>query len=510
MSSDPRKGMETIKHEGAGENTAQPNSEAKMSPRPKHGVRFWGIFVSLCLLAFISALDVAIITTALPTITAEVGGARQYVWIANSFVAASCVLQPLFGQLADAFGRRGPLVAAVSLFALGSALGGAAQSVAMLLAGRTIQGAGAGGMYVLLDIVCCDLVPLRERGKYLGLLFSWSGVAAAIGPPVGGALAASNWRWIFYLNLPFCGLSFAGLLLFMSVGTGNQLDYVGNLIFIPSTVSLLIGLVEGGVERPWSSWRIIVFLASVPSVPPRLFGNRTSATALLLTFTSSVLVQAISYFFPVYLQAVQGTTVQESGTFFLPFAMGSLVFAILGGILLSTLALAFGLFTRLDAVTPKVAWVLFQLVNSAGAGLVMSTLLPAVMAPLPETDVAAAAATYSLVRTFGYIWGVVMPGVIFNAVFDKNLDHISNESLRSQLQGGAAYSFASQAHALYNTPNPVVWGQVLDVYTQSLRRDVELRKQLDTDYGLEENKEAVVPSTEEDESKKSKEVSARA
>lgn len=557
----------------------QSGNEAKQSPQAKHGVRFWGTFVSLCLLAFISALDVAIITTALPTITAEIGGARQYVWIANSFIAASCVLQPLFGQLADVFGRRVPLIVAVALFALGSALGGAATGVAMMLAGRTIQGAGAGGMYVLLDIVCCDLVPLRERGKYIGLLFSWSGVAAAIGPPIGGALAETSWRWIFYLNLPFCGLSLAGLLIFMSVGTGKvddsvadsrrgalaawarRLDYVGNLIFIPSTVSLLIGLIEGGVEHPWSSWHILVpillgiaglfvfmahqiLLAELPSVPPRLFGNRTSAAALLMTFTSSVLVQAVSYFLPVYLQAVQGTTVVDSGTFFLPFALGTLVFAVVSGLVLSAIgvyrplhaaafamsALGFGLFTRLDAATPKVAWVFFQLIVSAGAGLVLSTLLPAIMAPLPENDVAAASAAYSLVRTFGYIWGIVMPGVIFNAVFDKNLGHISDVSLRSQLQGGAAYSFASQAHALYNTPNPVIWGEVLDVYTRSLgviwwvclgislfsflvvgaEREVELRKQLETDYGLEGSKSSETPDLKEKESKRTKEVSAEA
>jgi MFS family permease len=165
--------------------------------KSSHGPRFWGIFVSLCLLSFISALDVAIITTALPKVTADIGSTEQdYVWIANSFVVASSVVQPLCGQLADIFGRRIPLLVSTMLFALGSGIAGGANSVDMMIAGRTVQGVGAGGVYVLLDIVCCDLVPLRERGKYLGLMNSWAGVAAGIGPVVGGVLADSNWRWM--------------------------------------------------------------------------------------------------------------------------------------------------------------------------------------------------------------------------------------------------------------------------------------------------------------------------
>ncbi|KAI1455401.1 major facilitator superfamily domain-containing protein [Annulohypoxylon moriforme] len=216
-------------HEGSGETNMHeaPGIEEERSsgvPKPRHSFRFWGTFVALCLLSFISALDVAIITTALPDITASVGGASQYVWIANSFVVASAVLQPLTGQLANALGRRGPLIVLTALFALGSGVSGGARNAAMLIAGRVVQGVGAGGINVLLDIVCCDLVPLRERGKYLGLMFSWSGVAAALGPPVGGALAQSNWRWIFWLNLPVCGLALVALLFFMRVKTGGPIS----------------------------------------------------------------------------------------------------------------------------------------------------------------------------------------------------------------------------------------------------------------------------------------------
>ena len=146
-----------------------------------------------CLLAFVSALDVATITTALPTITDDIGGATQFIWIANSFVLASSVLQPPMGQLASALGRRIPLIWSTALFILGSGIAGGARNPAMLISGRTVQGIGAGGIYVLLDVVCCDLVPLRERGKYLGLMFSWSGLAAALGPLISPSVE-SRWQ----------------------------------------------------------------------------------------------------------------------------------------------------------------------------------------------------------------------------------------------------------------------------------------------------------------------------
>lgn len=240
---------------------------------PTRSPRFWAIFAALCLLAFVSALDVSVISTALPTITSQISGASDYIWIANSFVVASCVVQPLFDQLADLLGRRLPLIVSVALFILGSGIAGGADSPGMLIGGRTVQGVGAGGIYVLLDIVCADLVPLRERGKYLGLMFSWAGLASALGPVVGGALAEANWRWIFYLNIPVCGVALVFILLIMRMQKRDAsaeddsdarylgIDYIGTPLFIASMISLLLGLIRGGTDQPWSSWRIIVPLA---------------------------------------------------------------------------------------------------------------------------------------------------------------------------------------------------------------------------------------------------------
>ncbi|CAN8104539.1 unnamed protein product [Discula destructiva] len=177
--------------------------ELRPSPR-RHSLRFWVIIVALSLLAFISALDTMIVTTALLSITKELGGEDEYVWICNSFVFASSVLQPLVGQIANALGRKIPTIVAIVFFIIGSGISGGANSPAAFIAGRTIQGIGAGGIYVLIDIICCDLVLLRDRGKHLGIVNAWVGVAAALGPILGGFLAQANWRWIFWMNVPVC------------------------------------------------------------------------------------------------------------------------------------------------------------------------------------------------------------------------------------------------------------------------------------------------------------------
>lgn len=539
----------SVENEATSASLVDQKSPVQPGNRP---AQFWIIIASLSLLAFISALDAMIITTALPTITKDIGGSSEYVWIADSFVVASTVLQPLIGQLADYLGRKIPTIGSVALFTIGSGIAGGAHNVGMFIAGRSIQGIGAGGMYVLIDIICCDLVPLRERGKYLGIVNSTTAVAAAIGPVLGGALARANWRWIFWLNIPICGVPFFTLLLFMNMKSGDaqsrgwgrlaRVDYIGNVIFIPSLIALMFGLVTDGIEFPWSSWRIILpivlgvlgwiafhvweHFTTYPSVPSRLFSNRTSATAYALTFSASVLATTLGYFLPVYFQAVLRTTVFYSGVYYLPSAIGILVSAVIGGVLLSAFGayrpfhalafafgtIGFGLFTILRGNSHAVAWVFFQLIVSVGVGIPVSTCLPAIMAALPESDVASATAAFSFIKTFGYVWGVTIPSILFNAVINNNLSLISSPSLRDQLRNGGAYSFASQANSLAGSVDGIVWNEVEQVYMRSLNaiwwfglgisavsflavgleRGLELSTELNTEFGLDGDKTEIL------------------
>ena len=308
-------------------------SQANADPKFRSTWRLILIATILSLLTFISGIDASIITTSLPTITREIGGGAEYVWIAQSYLFACTIPQPFYGQIVDIFGRRAPLLVCVILFFVGSSIAGAAHNVSTLIAGRLVQGLGTGGINVIPEIIICDLVPPRYRGAYLSTMLSTAAIASTIGPIVGGALAQANWRWIFWLNLPVSGACGLGIITLVNVShTPNEpwlaalrrVDFLGSTIFIPSMVSLFFGLIMGGTSGyPWHSGRIVAPLVlgiagwavfhvqqssrfcNNPSIPPKLFKNRTSAASLILIFLASTTIQAVCYFIPIYFQALK-------------------------------------------------------------------------------------------------------------------------------------------------------------------------------------------------------------
>ncbi|KAJ3543934.1 hypothetical protein NM688_g5798 [Phlebia brevispora] len=277
------------------------------------GLAFWLIILSLCMTLFLSALEMTSVSNALPTIIQELHGV-DYVWVGSAYVLASTSFLPASGGFAEAFGRRITMLIAVGLFTLGSALCGAAQDMNMLIGGRAVQGMGGGGILSITSIIVSDLVPLKERGLYNGLIGLTWGFATAIGPLVGGALAQNgHWRWLFYLNLPICGVASALVLAFLHLPTPAgtlrekvlRIDWVGIALSTLSTVSCVIALTWAGIRYPWSSAKILVplilglfglaifllyeaTLARNPIVPPKLLANRTSLSGYLQTFLTPV------------------------------------------------------------------------------------------------------------------------------------------------------------------------------------------------------------------------------
>lgn len=512
----------------------------------KKGPAFWLVIASLCLIAFTSSLDGSIIAIALPQISTALSSEDQYVIVANCFLLAQTVVQPTFAQLCDIFGRRWPMIVTVMIFALGSGIAGGAKDTTTMIAGRTVQGLGSGGIMLMVELIVCDLVPLKERGTYLGIVLSTAALGAIAGPIVGGAIAQGDWRWCFYINLPICAVVLPILIFNLRIRqhkvTWSQLltrvDWIGNFVFIGSMTAILVALFYGGTVYSWSSWRIVtpLVIGAVgwtvfhvyesrcrnPCVPPRIFKNRTTSAALYMMFTTSLALQLVCFFWPLYFLAVRGTSLMRTGVNFMPFMFilipGSAVAGILCsktghyrwlhflGFTLTTLGPGLNLLLRAD--THKAVWAIFQIIDALGRACILSTTLPAVLAPLREEDVATATGMYSFLRSFGFVWGITIPSIIFNNRFDRMSWKIHDNATRVALQGGRAYQLSTGAFLRSLPQNTQL--QVFEVYLDALKsvwlaavafgasglvavaieKHVPLRTYLDTDYGLDASNKA--------------------
>ncbi|KAI6339065.1 MFS sugar transporter [Pyricularia oryzae] len=328
-------GTNTVsKNPGSNQEEADPDSPSSLGDKSKleeladstsdgsqansgRGIAFWAIFISLSVTGFLSSMEGGIMSTALPAVSRAVNAESDYVWIINVYFLTSAAFQPLYGQLADIWGRRWPMLSAVTIFAAGSAICGAANNSGTLIGGRAIQGLGAAGINTLVELILCDLLPLRERGQFMGLLFLFIVVGSVLGPMLGGIIVdKTSWRWIFFINLPICALCF-GLLFFAlnlkhrrddnstSLQKLKKIDFVGVLIFFAImtimmgvftilnrntslAVNVILGLIAGvGVGLPNAS----ILTAVQASLPDSL---NAASTALFAFIRSLATVFAVT------------------------------------------------------------------------------------------------------------------------------------------------------------------------------------------------------------------------
>ncbi|KAI8716446.1 hypothetical protein NCS52_00938500 [Fusarium sp. LHS14.1] len=549
--------------------TASPSAEKDMSSNdnppesepaaPKKGARFWLVFIAIALTTFLAALDTSIISTALPTITSDLGSNSLYVWIVDSYLLASTATIPIFAQAANIYGRRSLTLIAVSLFTLGSGLCGGAHNTAMMIGGRSVQGIGGGGILTMSEIVVCDMVSVRERGMYAGIIGGVWAIASVIAPIMGGAFAQNvSWRWIFYINLPISGVVLVALIVFLKLarppaGTFKEqmsrIDWGGSVLLIASVTAVVLALSWGGSQYPWSSWRTLVplilglvgqlaFFAyqgapwlKEPTMPLRLFGNRTSSTLFVISFVHSMLLFWVCYFLPVYFQAVKEASPARSAVMLFPIATTSAPGGVIAGIAITKtgkyriwhfvgfalMSISCGLFTLLDDKSSIGRWVGFQLLFGFGTGFVFTSCLPPILASLPDSDVATATGAWTFLRNFGSIWGIAIPAAAFNTRVNSSLDKVSDGSVRAMLVNGGAYEHATKTfvQAFNNTPR--LKAEIVQVYMDGLKlvwqvsiafsvlgfvlaflvKSLTLRDELNTEYGLEEKETTKEKSSEE-------------
>lgn len=313
-------------------------------------------------------------------------------WIATSYLLANAVVQPLMAALADVFGLRSVIFTAMVLFTMGSIICAVADNVGAMLAGRVVQGVGGGGILSLNLIIISDLVPLRSRGKYISLLQFCVSIGFNIAPIIGSLLVKhTTWRWLFYINLPFCAIGLAVIpfvLRYQRPETTindkiSSIDWTGSIVFIIGITTFLVGITWGGTQFAWDSAATLVpiilglaaifitglyekFLAKLLFLRLSLFSTWSAVAIYACTVLQALTLFTEVYFLVLYLMTVKMYSPLQSATYLLAFTVctvpvsgiigpiitrtGRFRWAIWSGWAITTLAL--GVLTLLDVNTP--------------------------------------------------------------------------------------------------------------------------------------------------------------
>jgi EmrB/QacA subfamily drug resistance transporter len=415
------------------------------APQPQQSVRM--IFAALMLVLLLASLDQTIVSTALPTIVGDLGGLAHLSWVVTAYLLAATIAGPLYGKLGDLYGRKTVLQVAIVIFLIGSVLCGISQSMFELIAFRTLQGLGAGGLMVVTLAVIGDVIAPSERGKYQGYFGGVFGVSTVIGPLLGGFFVDNlSWRWIFYVNLPVGAAALVMIALAFHPHTIRQrhaMDYLGALFLAGTLASIVLFTSLGGTTWSWGSPEIVglivasvillpLFLlvehrASEPIMPLSLFRNHTfSVTSGVGFIVGFALFGAITYL-PLYLQVTKGSSPTKSGLQLLPLMGGVLVTSITSGQLISrfgryrmfpiigtgVMTIAMGLLSLLHAGTSVGFAALYAAVLGLGLGMVMQVLVLAVQNSVDPAVMGVATSGSTLFRQVGGSIGVALFGTIF-------------------------------------------------------------------------------------------------
>jgi len=291
--------------------------------RSERGPVLIGIMLSTALVA----IDATVIATAVPSVVAELGGFAEFPWLFSVYLLAQAVTVPVYGKLADVFGRKPVMLVGIGLFLVGSILCGMAWSMGALIAFRAVQGLGAGAVQPMSMTIVGDLYSLEERAKVQAYIASVWAMSSVVGPTLGGVFSEYvSWRWIFFVNIPLCLIAAAAIGLRFHERVDRRrprIDYAGAGVLTVALTLLILGLLEGGQAWAWSSPQSVAVLvggavllvlfvgierrAADPVVPLRLLRNRLLvATNLVAACVGAVLLGLTSYV-PTYVQDVLGT-----------------------------------------------------------------------------------------------------------------------------------------------------------------------------------------------------------
>lgn len=415
--------------------------------------RKW-ILIALMLTMMLAAMDTTIVSTAIPQIVLDLGGFTKFSWVFSIYLLAQTVTIPIYGKLADLYGRKKVLIAGTLIFLIGSAACASSWNMLSLIIFRGLQGLGAGSIMATVNTLAGDLYSVEERGRIQGWLSSIWGLSAIVGPAIGGAFAEYlSWRWIFFINLPIgvVALSLIGRYLHEEFEHKKpKIDYAGSTAILLTMTLLIVGLLEGGQSWPWLSLpSLILFLAVVagafitmriekkatePVLPTWLWQNRVLRGSSLSMVGMGLVMMGPEAYLPTFAQASLGLGAIASGFVLASMSLGwptasalsarlylrvGFKNAALAGAVLVVLACAG--FLLLPRPQPVALVVLDQVLLGAGFGLLSTPMLVGVQSMVAWNKRGVVTSANMFGRYLGQSLGAAVFGAIFNSSFARQM-----------------------------------------------------------------------------------------
>ncbi|CDS13166.1 hypothetical protein LRAMOSA05344 [Lichtheimia ramosa] len=425
------------------------------------GAHLFVILTGLWTGVFLSSLDASIVATIYPQIGTEFKRSNEIIWVATSYMLSYTALQPLYGRISDAFGRKSALLFAAIIFFIGSFLCGAANSLWSLVIARGIAGIGGGGLNTMSSVITSDMVPLRERGKYQGYANIAYGLGSITGAPLGGFITDTiGWRYCFYINLPLLVISlYVASCLLTNYNLEEQdddlstwerckkIDYLGASSIVTAVVCFMIATSLGGNSLPWSDPVVvgclvaflvmtIVFcvieakVASNPLMPWHIISSRTPFSCSLVNFFGVMGSFGMTYTTPLFFQGLLGYSPSEAGLFFLPKVAAMSAGSLAAGFYMSHTG-EYKRFMITASSMACVAMILYAswqpdssfffiiptlLLDGFSSGCIITSALVAMLSCVPQHEMATITSMSYLFRSTGGVIGISGTSAIFQGV----------------------------------------------------------------------------------------------
>jgi EmrB/QacA subfamily drug resistance transporter len=403
------------------------------------------ILPGLLLAMMLAMLDQLVVGTALPRIVGDLGGVTHLSWVVTAYTLASTVTTPFYGKLGDMYGRKKLFIFAIVVFLAGSALSGLSQNMAQLIIFRAIQGLGAGGLMVGSMATLGEIVPPRERGKYMSYFMVVMMLATIGGPLLGGWITeALTWRWIFYINLPIGGAALVYLFFMMQLPkrrVEHRIDYAGGILLGVVSTAIILVATWGGTQYPWGSAPVLALVALAvvalvafimverraeePMMPLHIFRIRNFTLAMSMTFFLGLSLFGVMTFIPLFQQTVQGASPTESGLLLTPMMVGSMITSVLSGWIVTKTGkyklfpilggaiMGVGMFMLSGISSSKVGSGIDFVVLGLGMGLMMQLVSLISQNSVELKDMGVASSSRMFFQSIGGSLGVAALGALF-------------------------------------------------------------------------------------------------